>query len=106
MKSIDILKKGTVLEEYEYINGDDLDNQYYANIVLYDDKLYEIIFDSNHKILFPDEEPRLISENANEVLNTPYNFDEPVPVTFNFSDDVDTSLPTTKDFGSYFNSHF
>jgi len=107
MTSKDILKNGNTIEEYEYNNPDDLDNQYYAKIVVHDNKLYELIFNSNKELMYSDEEPRLISEDAETALNTPYDFDAPLPVTFNFSDDI--KLPNNNndiDFGSYFHSIF
>jgi hypothetical protein len=109
MTSKDILKYGNTIEEYDYINSEDLDNQYYAKIVVHDNKLYEIVFNSNKELMYPDEEPRLISEDAETVLNTPYDFDKPIPVTFDFSDDIKMPNNTNNndiDFGSYFHSIF
>jgi hypothetical protein len=109
MTSKELVKIGEKIEEYEYINQYDFDNQYYGRIYLYDNKLYELVFDSNFKLIDEEEEPRIVCEDVNDAMNTPYDYDTPIPIDIKMEKPEkinNNNNNNTQDFSSYFNSMF
>jgi len=108
MTSKELTKVGEKIEEYEYINQFDFDNQYYGRVYLYDNKLYELVFDSQFNLLDGEEEPRVICEDASAAMNTPYDYDAPIPIDIKMEkpEKINNNDGNIQDFSSYFNSMF
>lgn len=67
MTSAEIFRLGSVIENYSYINPDDLEGQYVGHLVVFEKKVYEIVTDINNKIVEFSYEPRLVSEDVDKM---------------------------------------
>ena len=78
MNALETFNRGTVLEQYSYINPDDLDGEYIGFLVTLDKKVYEIIKDTRGNILDSEYLPRLVSDDVDAMYNDDeYSDEEP-----------------------------
>lgn len=78
MNALEIFNRGTVLEQYSYINPDDLDGEYIGFLVTLDKKVYEIIKDMRGNILDSEYLPRLVTDDVDSMYEEhDYSDEEP-----------------------------
>lgn len=64
-----IFKNGRKLETFNFINENDLANDYIGYLIEYNQKVYQVITDDKGKLLYPDEPPEIVSENINHIYD-------------------------------------
>ena len=76
-----IFKNGNIIETFNFINEYDLNNDYIGHLVEYNNAVYQIVTDSNNKLIDPDEPAEIVSEHINyiydyidELENSPIKF--------------------------------
>lgn len=82
MNALETFNRGTVLEQYSYINPDDLDGEYIGFLVTLDKKVYEIIKDTRGNILDSEYEPRLVSEDIDKMYEEMESYDSEPTVDY------------------------
>lgn len=64
-----IFKNGRKLETFNFINENDLANDYIGHLVEYNQRVYQVITDDKGKLLYPDEPPEIISDHINHIYD-------------------------------------
>ncbi len=82
MTSAEIFRLGSVIENYSYINPDDLEGQYVGHLVVFEKKVYEIVTDANNKIVEFSYEPRLVSEDIDKMYEEMESYDQEPTVDY------------------------
>lgn len=64
-----IFKNGRKLETFNFINENDLSNDYIGHLIEYNQKVYQVITDDKGKLLYPGEPPEIVSEHINHIYD-------------------------------------
>jgi hypothetical protein len=62
-----IFKNGKMLESFNFINEDDLANDYIGHLIEYNDKVYQVVTNDKGNLLYPDEPPEIVSDHINHI---------------------------------------
>lgn len=67
MTNSELFKMGKIVELYNYVDPNDLDADYIGHLIVYDNKVYEVITDEKQVPLNPNGSPTLMSESLEDM---------------------------------------
>ncbi len=75
-----IFRNGKMIETFNFINHNDLNNDYIGHLIEYKNTVYQVVTDGKNKLIDPNEPAEIVSENINyiydymdELENSPIN---------------------------------